>query len=785
MTTDQELINEAQVRQDADAELQSNIDDESSARQAADAAEAALREAADLAEASARQAAIDAEVLARQAAIDAEVLARNAAISVAVTAEQQARELFDGMLDAKIDQEILDRQAADTQLSDTISSTATSLMGTIGAVNDRALEAELALDGKIEAEKSRIDAILSASDADKDSFAEIVTLINSVDTTNDQAFAGYVSSNDARVSEVESDLAQESSDRQSADQSLQSAIDSHLNDAADAHDASAISFDNSGTDVVATNVQGAIVEVGTVLTQELEAEVSRAMGVESSLQSQIDSEETRAMGIEAQLQSDLDDLDGYAQDIRSDLDDLDGYAQDIRSDVDDLESSISSESSARQLADQGLQSQINTEKSRIDAMLSAADEDKNSFAEISSLIESTSSSLQSSISSESSARQLADQGLQSQIDTEKSRIDAMLSASEADKDSFAEIVTLINSIDTTNSEGFASYVISNNARVSEVESDLSQEALDRQSGDSALDERIVPMEEILEFEKAIVYENNSAVYADSQPGIEDASLRPGWYYKNSVAGQKINWYFFDGVNQANVSLGDLSAYAVMTFDSVSPVKSPIMAVYTMPTGTNDIMPGFAHSRVVYSGLSITPSAGKKYLVYFGQNPAIHPELPRIQLSMSTSNSVGEKNPSERVLTTSFGSNSSDGVNTVQFMVEALGVISSSFKGEVELKIRGASLKKLEDITSRLAAIEDNGFSNGNVTVGAELGYVDLDRQYSKLMSVSIGRLAIHEGEDFTVSVVDGKTRLTWINSLAVGGDQAIQTGDRVFFVGAY
>ena len=53
------------------------------------------------------------------------------------------------------------------------------------------------------------------------------------------------------------------------------------------------------------------------------------------------------------------------------------------------------------------------------------------------------------------------------------------------------------------------------------------------------------------------------------------------------------------------------------------------------------------------------------------------------------------------------------------------------------------------------------------------------------MSVSIGRLAIHEGEDFTVSVVDGKTRLTWINSLAVGGDQAIQTGDRVFFVGAY
>jgi hypothetical protein len=229
----------------------------------------------------------------------------------------------------------------------------------------------------------------------------------------------------------------------------------------------------------------------------------------------------------------------------------------------------------------------------------------------------------------------------------------------------------------------------------------------------------------------------------------------------------------------------MSGYAVMTFDSVSPVKSPIMAAYTMPTGTNDVMPGFAHSRVVYNGLSATPVAGKKYLVYFGQNPVVHPELPRLQLSVSAGNSIGERNPSERVLTTSFGSNSSDAANTVQFMVEALGISSPSYKGEVELKIRPASLKKLEDITSRLAAIEDNGFSNSNVTVGAELGYIDLDREYSKLMSVAVGRLAIHENEDFTVSVVDGKTRLTWINSLAVGGDQAIQTGDRIFFVGAY
>ena len=46
-------------------------------------------------------------------------------------------------------------------------------------------------------QQATLDAILLSSDADKDSFAEIVTLINSVDTTNDTAFAGFVTSSNA------------------------------------------------------------------------------------------------------------------------------------------------------------------------------------------------------------------------------------------------------------------------------------------------------------------------------------------------------------------------------------------------------------------------------------------------------------------------------------------------------------------------------------------------------------------------------------------------------------
>jgi hypothetical protein len=60
------------------------------------------------------------------------------------------------------------------------------------AEETRALAAESALSTRVTTEKNRVDAILSASSADKDSFAEIVTLINSVDLTNDNALAAAV-----------------------------------------------------------------------------------------------------------------------------------------------------------------------------------------------------------------------------------------------------------------------------------------------------------------------------------------------------------------------------------------------------------------------------------------------------------------------------------------------------------------------------------------------------------------------------------------------------------------
>ena len=102
----------------------------------------------------------------------------------------------------------------------------------VDARDDRAVTAELLkqsetnIDQAIAEQKDRIDAILDSSSADKDSFAEIVTLINEVDTESDQVFGSYVISNNDRSTQIESDLATEIASRISGDDARFSNVES-------------------------------------------------------------------------------------------------------------------------------------------------------------------------------------------------------------------------------------------------------------------------------------------------------------------------------------------------------------------------------------------------------------------------------------------------------------------------------------------------------------------------------------------------------------------------------
>jgi cytoskeletal protein CcmA (bactofilin family) len=284
-------------------------------------------------------------------------------------------------------------------------------------VSLEAIDAGLASD--IATEKGRVDAILASADADKDSFAEIVSLINAVDTESDDAFAAYVLKANASIDSLEV-----------ADTSLETAIADEIRRATSEE----------------ARIEG-----------KLDVEVTRAQSEETRIEAKLDTEISTTNGEVNGLIASVNSLElidsGLATDLANEI--TRATSEEAR-----IEGKLDTEIAATNGEVTGINASIDSLEivdADIIAKLSANDTDNaNLTASVNSL-------------------EVVDAGLASDIATEAGRIDAILLSADADKDSFAEIVSLINAVDTTNDNLFASYVLSNDASVDSLEVALSNE----------------------------------------------------------------------------------------------------------------------------------------------------------------------------------------------------------------------------------------------------------------------------------------------------------------------
>ena len=247
------------------------------------------------------------------------VFAKKTYVDSAVSSEQSAREAADSTLTSNLNAEISRAQGAESDLADDIAAETSARQSAISSAVSTLEAADLVLDGKISTEKGRIDAILSAADADKDSFAEIVTLINSVDTENDSAFAGYVTSNNAA-------LATEVTNRTNADTALGVRIDG-VETAATALTGRVSAAEQDILDEESARIASVSAEQSA-----READVTALEAADATLQSNIDSEASTRSTADTSLSNRITTLENASADSR---------LGDLESDVADHETRIS------------------------------------------------------------------------------------------------------------------------------------------------------------------------------------------------------------------------------------------------------------------------------------------------------------------------------------------------------------------------------------------------------------------------------------------------------------
>jgi hypothetical protein len=416
-----------------------------------------------------------------------------------------------GAVDAKVDQEVIDRQAAVSGLESSVNASISSLQSADSALSLRLDELELD-----PVTKSYVDSQDSSESSARQSADS--ALSGRLDTLEqDPTTKTYV---DGEVSGLQGQITQEISDRQSGDNALSGRLDI---------------IEGAGEGSVAKAEQDAK-DYADGLDSAMDARML-VLEADPTTKSYVDSADS---GLQSQITQEISDRQG----------DVDAEEQ-------------------RALAAEGLLS------GRLDVL--EADPVEKSYVDS------------------------QDSGLQSQIDTEKGRIDAILSASEADKDSFAEIVQLINSVDTENDTAFAGYVSSNDAA-------LAQEVSDRQSGDSALSGRL----DVLESDpvtKTYVDGLDSAM--DSRMDVLEADPTTKSYVDGEVdalEAEDLTMFKLDGTRAISGKLEFQGSLIVKSLHGQTGTSDVIQA------GTNDYYIGVDCSLASKTVQLPAPVAGKKIIV---------------------------------------------------------------------------------------------------------------------------------------------------------------------------
>lgn len=194
------------------------------------------------------------------------------------------------------------------------------------------------------------------------------------------------------------------------------------------------------------------------------------------------------------------------------------------------------------------------------------------------------------------------------------------------------------------------------------------------------------------------------VYADTQPDpIRHPSFLEGWYYVNENAGDKFNYYFFSNTTFSLPASSVKGQFAIFENQAITTSNvNVLLAIYL-----GDFFTG---GRQVYTS-NKRMEIGVKYLVYWGEDPQIFPELPRIEYTLASERNWDD---TQEVLTMSVGSDSGYTAGTVNNLMTHVGyltedgpVITTLIGSRDNVNPTSQLVQGLDDINNNIDLVNTN------------------------------------------------------------------------------
>jgi len=377
-------------------------------------------------------------------------------------------------LNLKIDMQKTELNQLLTELKNNLDIRESNIFKNITTEQTRAEEKEKELEENINIQASRINDILNLSTDDKNSFKEIVDLINSVDLENDDNLINYKINTDKNISDLkdkDSDLQNQIDDLNDCCLKTNAIISSEIqkilktendlvlkiNDYILLNDTT---IENNKTEIEnkLTDLKTSISLLDAKIILKLNDEINRSKAAEELLTERLTTEEGLARKNEFELQEAIQENNNI---IKNQIVEYQTFKQVIEDRLITIETHIIENSDnivklENQFSEQ-LDNYLTTVNSTIDNLKLIIDNNKLDCEKSITECENNTDTLRN------------------ELNTERLRIDEILNLSEEDKNSFREIVDLINSVDLVNDQAFGNFVSKTTESISNLNNNLDNE----------------------------------------------------------------------------------------------------------------------------------------------------------------------------------------------------------------------------------------------------------------------------------------------------------------------
>lgn len=214
----------------------------------------------------------------------------------------------------------------------------------------------------------------------------------------------------------------------------------------------------------------------------------------------------------------------------------------------------------------------------------------------------------------------------------------------------------------------------------------------------------------------VIGSKDQFITGGSAEGKEDPTGIEGWYYQNpSDLSNKINWYYINNFNRtSSMTLGGLSGmYAIVYV--YNDAVSPYLNFYTKRKNDGQDVSWY-RSRVTYNDPNaLSGYTGQTVVLYWGTEPNIYPDYPKIQLPLDAFSTAGPQEADEEIYLASLSTSTNYAAASFDFTATNLGY----YLGESNYNfpcVAATDLTELneaaEEFTQFMTAVETGRYARG-------------------------------------------------------------------------